>query len=520
MGRSILWLLITSFVIYNFIPVYVDHKGLKSFLPVEDVFNGNKNGIDEEKDDAHLNPMISSMQNRQDALFKFNTNKNVEPIYRHFTDVREKNAVVIPNHPQKLDNRPLFVLHIGPHKTATSTIQCEMTYYQSLMESVGNFTYLGRQYGECKNKSTLLKYNNINVNSRDLVRCLDNHNALSPCNSTKDWRNFEKALSKMSHVRQNVLLSDEAFSRMKLNNSSSLELLFHTIHKHKFRFKVILVYRHYFSWLLSQYNEHYKPLLSRSKYQIWPSIEGGKYIKPFIEYYASHHNKNSTSSRTDGRNYQSAANALGLHPVAYLIKQWTNNQIPFAPKESDILAIDMHNNDNNYGIVLNFVLTALSEEIAEELNRHKQDNANDTVPSRSNPSLNLDFDRMAVKARELGLFPDHDLFTRRRVALYTEMLFQNLTTKNEKMPRICLDEKTQIQEFLDLSLLLEKTVFPDRRNAQQQQHREDFAKAKSRNMFCNLDIEALLSQESVRAIFRKLEQMARSNQAAHDTEGN
>merc|ERR1712218_627732 len=137
------------------------------------------------------------------------------------------------------DNRPVFVIHVGPHKTATSSIQCEMSYYQSLLESFGNFAYLGRRYGECRSKSRIPKYDNITIKTRDLVRCLARHTDYSPCNMTREWKDFEQTLGELSRARQNVLLSDEAFSRMKLKTnkdySSNLETLFQTINNHGFQ---------------------------------------------------------------------------------------------------------------------------------------------------------------------------------------------------------------------------------------------------------------------------------------------
>lgn len=51
--------------------------------------------------------------------------------------------------------RPTLILHIGPHKTATSSIQCELIYSRDKLFQNTNvsFVYLGRMYRDCKQRS-------------------------------------------------------------------------------------------------------------------------------------------------------------------------------------------------------------------------------------------------------------------------------------------------------------------------------------------------------------------------------
>ena len=47
--------------------------------------------------------------------------------------------------PSKGPSLPTLVLHIGPHKTATSTIQCDLTHFKHELQENGNFVFLGRK---------------------------------------------------------------------------------------------------------------------------------------------------------------------------------------------------------------------------------------------------------------------------------------------------------------------------------------------------------------------------------------
>ena len=98
--------------------------------------------------------------------------------------------------PSKDPSLPTLVLHIGPHKTATSTIQCELTHYMRVLRDSGNFTYLGRQYNECKARAG--SHSTFDIDTRALVKCLDRHSDEDPCQETKEWKKFVKMLSTLA----------------------------------------------------------------------------------------------------------------------------------------------------------------------------------------------------------------------------------------------------------------------------------------------------------------------------------
>ena len=250
-------------------------------------------------------------------------------------------------------------------------------------------------------------------------------------------------LSTRAHNNENLLLSDEAFSRMKYNDNN-LSLLLTTIQE-RFHVRLVLYYRQYFSWFLSQYNEHYKPLPRREFLQKWPG-EGGKRIRPFVEYYTQYQKEvgvgKSHQSAADKGNYQLAGSRLNVHPIVYLKNRWTDPNL--AAPVQDVVIMDMHEDEG--GVTFQFIQKAVSPELATAFQKHQQQHSN-TMPLRKNPSLNLDFDIMSVQAREQGLFPKHETLARRRVAVFAEQILQKNMSLAE-MPHICLDED-QLQHFLN-----------------------------------------------------------------------
>jgi hypothetical protein len=402
---------------------------------------------------------------------------------------------------KNIQSQPILVFHIGPHKTATSTIQCELTHDQNFLHERGNFTYLGREYPECKGparpKST------FSIDTRMLVRCLDHHSEEEPCHETSVWKEFDQALADLARGNQNVLISDEAFSRLKLSNSEKLELLLSTLQKH-FHLRVIIYYRHYHSWFLSQYNEHYKPLSRREIYRKWPG-EGGKRIKTFVEFYRQYKKEVGVGSYETAAakgNYQYAADRMQVHPAVYLQKRWTDPALPSAVK--DVRIINMHEDEG--GVTYQFIGQALSPELAQIYYRHKQRQNSGTPALRKNPSLNLDFDILTVAAREQHLFPREERFERRRVAYFTEKVLQkNANTSSLlELPHVCLDGD-KMQQFLNHSLEMERTVFQGSIRSQLEQ---DFMQEAEKLKFCNLDTAKLLNYTNVQKMFQSLTVLA------------
>ena len=104
---------------------------------------------------------------RSEAIPSSPSNTTDAPKHQRIKEsVRESPPLLPP------PSRPTLVLHIGPHKTATSTIQCELTHYRSFLREKGNVTFLGRQYNECKGKKKKPSVQLYDMDTRGLVKCL------------------------------------------------------------------------------------------------------------------------------------------------------------------------------------------------------------------------------------------------------------------------------------------------------------------------------------------------------------
>lgn len=210
-----------------------------------------------------------------------------------------------------------------------------------------------------------------------------------------------------------------------------------------------------------------------------------------------------------------ASEKQNVHPAQYLADQWTKwlSVAPTSvPEHENAVQTDtgkdtvelFHMHETGTNLVLGFA-SFVNDTLAQTLRRRKEINPNETIPERSNPSLPLDFDILAVKAREQGLVPNAKHLTRRNVASYVEQAFQTgLVFENAtQIPHVCLDD-VQLEQLFHKSLSYERSVFPETNSARLQRHRTGFDEAVKRKKFCNMDSDKLLQDTSVQDMFRML----------------
>ena len=441
---------------------------------------------------------------------------------------------------------PVLVLHIGPHKTATSTIQCELAYFreQLLQNSAYPVAFLGRKYGHCIGRDG--PHSKVNFNTRDLIDdCFTNPS----CNTTKVWKKLKHLLRDLSERKTSVILSDEAFSRMlsspeEEDGVDNRQMLYSLLEKYyPGQVRVVIVYRRYYEWFLSLWNNGNKPYSNhvtestknpyKVEYRSWPS-DGGKIPQSFLSHYEhtfpETSQTNSNGSRKEGGEkgkYSKIALAHNIHPVEYLRRLWSaytsridilNMHDLMRPKQSY-----SHNNVGGDDIFTRFLHEILPTSIVGDTIRDLKKTGFGEGIGRTNPSVNLDYDLLAIRAQERGFL--NSTLKRFQVARMIEAyLPQYLETRNSsasaenmndttpyKFPLICLNE-TEQKKFLERSLQYELQVSPYFANSVQQssqssydaqhEHESMFWQAVERNKFCDIDTDKLIESSSVQEFFK------------------
>jgi len=406
------------------------------------------------------------------------TGQNRTTTKRAFEEVKST-APSVQNTATKPDRRPWLLVHIGPHKTGTSTIQCELSFLKEYLRNRSSTEYIGRVYRSCLSDPTAHVSNTIDT--RSLVRCLDQHSDSSPCSDREEWIEFARLLEKLAANQTNVIMSDEAISRAKLTDSN-LRLFNATVSEH-FRVKLVVVYRRYWEWLLSMHNEKYKPRSYRKRFRIWPDEQGGESMESFPVYY-----RRLLQWQGFG-GYQMAAERQDVHAAYYLKEQ-------FRRHFDDVRIFNMHQQTGT--LLDNFVQTIVPDLQGAYAKRTSH---RDT---HHNPSANLDYDLLATAARKRGLL--RYSLQRRHVTHAVAGILgsfsysnQTTTTIGGAVPLECLTD-TERATLLNRSLALERHMFPKDADDWVEPHQAAFAEAN----FCNVDTDQALADPVWQQFFQSL----------------
>ena len=395
------------------------------------------------------------------------------------------------------DASPILVLHIGPHKTGTSTIQCDLTHYRRELYANASVAYTGRAYKHCMSRNST----GLTFDTRGLI---NNCFKSSLCTKSDNWKNLEAQLHYYSYHDKSVIISDEAFSRMRIiagDNVDNRVILYRLFNKYyPGRVHVVIIYRRYYEWMQSLWNEGNKPHSNiifdpnspyKKKFEKWPS-EGGKTCKTFLDYITRKRKKNSRNDLSSTE-YQKLAEVENIHVVEYLRRLWSNHS-------SEVLILNMHemqHNDDGEDLTTRLLREVLPPLAGNTFKRAKVSG----FTGRPNPSRNFDYDRLAVKAHERGLLANQTTTARFKIAEMAEKyLLRKLNTTMDKLPLVCLNE-THLQNLLQKSLQYENQMYPNQSEESARHHELVFFEAVERKQFCNFDTDKLIEDHAVQSFF-------------------
>jgi hypothetical protein len=167
--------------------------------------------------------------------------------------------------------RPKLVIHIGPHKTATTTTQAELTFFQDRL-ALDDYLYLGRLYYPYDNGERMVLNRTPDSTLQTLFR-----NMFQKC-----WRDTKEQCvqdlrdrlhSQFDPRMPNLLISDEALLKLYDDPSDSERnenfVILKDILGRDFDIVIIVTYRRFFEWLPSAKHQKDKPTGEASKTQ-WP----------------------------------------------------------------------------------------------------------------------------------------------------------------------------------------------------------------------------------------------------------
>ena len=189
------------------------------------------------------------------------------------------------------NSNPRLVLHIGPPKTGTTSIQCGLIGLNQTLASLDNYYYIGKPCGGEGNNNEMLKLHYVFyylVEGKPLpdimmVQLLDRH-------------------LKLGH---NVIMSSENWYELDDKNGG-LEALLKILTLVGFDVTIVVAYRYYHEWLPSLYfQENYNPRFfgKKKNHPVTPTFE--KYMDTHSSFLSrvdnyQHHEIMNTTTPTGG----------------------------------------------------------------------------------------------------------------------------------------------------------------------------------------------------------------------------
>eukprot|EP00588_Corethron_pennatum_P006648 CAMPEP_0194297012 /NCGR_PEP_ID=MMETSP0169-20130528/57735_1 /TAXON_ID=218684 /ORGANISM="Corethron pennatum, Strain L29A3" /LENGTH=405 /DNA_ID=CAMNT_0039046681 /DNA_START=101 /DNA_END=1315 /DNA_ORIENTATION=- len=239
---------------------------------------------------------------------------------------------------------PSFVLHVGPLKTATTSLQCAFTSLRPELEA-DRYRYIGRFEDPCMPPSASKADDQLRKREEKVfedallwgARC---HKALGkleppPENSTESvgndlgpgpissygcWGNFVSVLEKYRSNGTSIIYSEENISTNMVKDRINFPYRHLRRALTGWNVQVLVVHRRLFDWMPSAHNELYKPGPAKQRLKRWPGgglcvNKGGKDAPTVMNNVAQMVSKPEGKKWPDTLQVVDAAQSAGLHVV-------------------------------------------------------------------------------------------------------------------------------------------------------------------------------------------------------------
>jgi len=373
------------------------------------------------------------------------------------------------------NKKPTFVIHVGPPKTATTTLQQSLVLEYSPFLKQDNYTYLGNRAG-LPVPPTQLQTMLLDLNCQRKVAEARHYNdslAIIPC-----WMSLKKELH--SWKGQNVILSHENMaSTWHEFQEGPGPFDWVSIKSLLSNWNVVIVvgYRRFVEWIPSCIYEEEKPG-KKPRRHLWQS-QGGKHPDPFLPKLQNYIEKKEARMF---RYTDSVMNVFGKH-----------------------FTVEILNIHDPRGVLMTFLCDILPN--ADNACHHslQSTKSEKRANAASQEQAVIDYDRIVTAATDAGLLNTKTLS--RDSAVDRTRLFheQALHETASNLPVVCLEE-AKLSSLLEQSLDLERRVVPQFYASElgERAHQESFSRMVHAHKFCSVDTNAVLRNETWRQFFANL----------------
>lgn len=394
----------------------------------------------------------------------------------------------------KSSNKPYFILHVGPPKTATTSLQTDFTKFNATLAQ-DRYYYAGRYYNPAWNaKLNKMVPNRKQSRLGDIIKDMFKPAVCGTKRQVKDLKVcVEKDLQgELSRIRseienlQGVLISDEGYSGTF--KSSETYAALHDALADEWEVQIVFGYRRFFEWLPSDMFQRYR--MDKIKGEMnwknhWPSKDGpGQAVTLLFPWYYKQYQEMGhefIDTMIDKVGDSCSIRILNLHRT-----QGNSLRTKFL---CDILP-----NANN--------ACAESKKFDKQPNLYESNYIND-----ARDVIHVHYDMLITGAAALGAI-DTNRFNRKelRTALRDYVEGELKTSPTEEFVLKCPDSSL-LDEFLAMSLKLERKILGvERARKFEADSRAAFEEAIEKHLFCEVDVESTLAKKTWKSYFAKYSQ--------------
>jgi hypothetical protein len=409
---------------------------------------------------------------------------------------------------------PYLILHMGPDKTGTTTIQKFLQKHAKMLLQKDGYDATLSRGSNNRERNRLTNY---------FMSCFipPKKQAGRACkpefweerlakirdighNSSSSASSFPGAASTTT-TTTNLILSTEEFRWSTLRSRKWRDFI--TYLTRYFRVRVVLVYRRYFEWLPSRYNEEWKgngP--DGTKVMKWPNNNdedgggGGQVTPSFQSFYqweqngtCVHQNKLDCSVYFANRIHKATHTTTLTHPV-WEMKMALVEEVPGI---IEVQIVNFHTDNLLETFFCDGVPTAPAGCEKAKL----------VLPKVKNPSAadQIHYDTIAMAAYQRGWIAEGLArnTVKGKIREYLLLLNSNTntttTTARDDLPMTCMSDDL-LEEYRRTSYEMEVKLQPSMAPS----HDEAFWRAVAAKTFCNVDTERLLREEGWRSFFTSL----------------
>lgn len=362
--------------------------------------------------------------------------------------------------------KPKLILHVGPSKSATTSLQTDLTSLQPFLEADG-FSYGGRYYNPFINDN-----GNFDLGRSESHLLTTAHNMLKHCNFNEQsrvecCRNFTLDLLNYPHRgnQRNIILSEEPFGNQWRDTEDWKAI--RDVVADDFDVMVIVGYRRFYQWLPSAHFQRDRTDRNGPVKNPWPS-QGGRPLSALFPWFWENW----------GRFFAYSADILDAIGDTFPVR-----------------IINLHN-DEHQSPLTTLVCDFLGEEMVHSCEESRKRDRNPTVMNTETNKTSLFYDAIATDLANKGLI-DVDRWNRTEIReAIREYHEEVLGLEPDDLPLRCPDPG-QLNLFLNMSLALEASCVPDFANdtLHYQAHVAGFQDYVDRNKYCWVDVDELAEIE-------------------------